>query len=979
MPAESLNDVRRAFTAYTIERELGSGGMATVYLADDRKHDRRVAIKILHAELAALLGAERFLQEIRLAASLQHPHILGLIDSGIIDDSDELKGRPYYVMPFVEGESVRQRLDRENRLPVADGIRIATEVATALDYVHRHGVVHRDIKPENILVHDGEPIIADFGIALAIAQTSGPRLTQTGISLGTPAYMSPEQAAGDREITSRSDIFSLGAVTYEMLVGKPPFTGKTLQEVVAKVITERPRSLDEVDPNIPGHIAVAVARALEKLPADRFSSAREFAEALGNPSGTARRRKRYMKRGYLSAASIAFLGVALITWFALRSDSASKIEINRIAVMPFSVTGAQQIEGLGSGMLELLNTALDGAGDLSTVDQHAVLAILKKEKTDSADPSSARRSASSLGAGTFIVGTVAFLPQRMLINAEIYRVNDDAPLAQIHESGSPDSVTAVVDRVARRIAAAASPAARGDLTELASVTSRSNDALKFYLVGRVRARQGAFQQAVAAFEKSVAFDSAFALGWYALGRAASFTPERDLERHALIRAHDVRSKLPDLDQLRIESAFLYATGRLPESEQTFREILRRHPDDVDASFGLATLLVHGAHRMGRSAAEAQPLLDRVRYYEPQSLEVLNFERAVAADAHDLRRYDSLSRRYVALSPNADFFLAYKAEEAFLERDTASEKTILSQLAGADDFLVGFAVSSVGGYLQDPGSGVSIAEEFLDPRRPRDVQAAGHLIIAELEIAQGHWRNASKHLTEGGRINPESALLDRALIALHPLLRLSPDSLRKIYKELQTMKSATSIAGSWLDRSNMQRGFEPEFRLYLLGSIAARLGFERAATLAAGALDKRGPAEPGRDYAKAAAASVRSQLAMSLGEYQRALQLLDGADVRVWWSLYYLQPFFSQGYERYLRAQALEKLGRIEEAARWYRSNTGALSVGETMYLVPSLIGLRAADMRLGRLGEVASIDARLRQLWQNPDPEFQPQPQRSSN
>src|SRR3954468_17382162 len=280
---ESVEQVQRAFTAYTIERELGSGGMATVYLAHDKKHDRKVAIKVLHAELAAVLGAERFLQEIRVTANLQHPHILGLIDSGIIGEA-ELQGRPYYVMPFVSGESLRQRLDKEQQLPVHDAVRIATEIASALDYAHRHNIIHRDIKPENILLHDGSAIVADFGIALAVTQAGGARMTQTGLSLGTPSYMSPEQAMGERTITARSDIYSLGAVAYEMLSGEPPFTGPTAQAIVARVMTEEPRSLTQQRRSVPAHVDAAVARALEKLPADRFGSAREFSDALNNAS-----------------------------------------------------------------------------------------------------------------------------------------------------------------------------------------------------------------------------------------------------------------------------------------------------------------------------------------------------------------------------------------------------------------------------------------------------------------------------------------------------------------------------------------------------------------------------------------------------------------------------------------------------------------------------------------------------------------------
>src|SRR5678815_1253601 len=229
-------------TAYSLERELGRGGMATVYLARDAKHERRVAVKVLHGELGVAVSVDRFLHEIRIAATLQHPHILGLIDSGVLGDEwNESKGLPYYVMPFVDGESLRARLHRERQLPVAEALRLAGEVADALDYAHHHGVVHRDIKPENVLLQGGHALVTDFGIALAIQHAGDARLTGTGLSLGTPHYMAPEQAAGDRAVNASADIYALGAVTYEMLVGEPPFTGPSPQAVLARAMTDEPR------------------------------------------------------------------------------------------------------------------------------------------------------------------------------------------------------------------------------------------------------------------------------------------------------------------------------------------------------------------------------------------------------------------------------------------------------------------------------------------------------------------------------------------------------------------------------------------------------------------------------------------------------------------------------------------------------------------------------------------------------------------
>ncbi|HEU4828363.1 MAG TPA: protein kinase, partial [Gemmatimonadales bacterium] len=308
---------------YLLDRELGRGGMATVYLARDRKHDRQVAIKVLHPELAVLLGTERFLREIRVIATLQHPHIVGLIDSGVFGPDDgELAGRPYYVMPYVPGQSLRERLEREGQLAVKEALRIAGEVAAALDYAHRHGIVHRDIKPENILLAEGSALVTDFGIALAVEQAGGERMTQTGLSLGTPSYMSPEQAMGERAITARSDIYALGAVTYEMLTGEPPFTGPTVQAVVARVLSEPPRPIRSTRPSVSAEVEAAILRALERIPADRFASAAEFAAALDAPAGSVTAAGAApVRRPRMRVASIipwaALLVTALVVGFAL--------------------------------------------------------------------------------------------------------------------------------------------------------------------------------------------------------------------------------------------------------------------------------------------------------------------------------------------------------------------------------------------------------------------------------------------------------------------------------------------------------------------------------------------------------------------------------------------------------------------------------------------------------------------------------------
>jgi Tol biopolymer transport system component/tRNA A-37 threonylcarbamoyl transferase component Bud32 len=303
---------------YRLERELGQGGMATVYLAADLKHDRKVALKVLRPELAAVIGAERFVVEIKTTAALQHPHILPLFDSGTAD------GFLYYVMPFIDGETLRSKLDRETQLGIEEAVKVTVAVADALDYAHRQGVVHRDIKPENILLHDGRPMVADFGIALALSAAAGGRMTETGLSLGTPHYMSPEQATAEKEITARSDVYSLGSVLYEMLTGNPPHVGASAQQIIMKIVTEDAAPVTRLRKSVPPNVAAAVAKALEKLPADRFDSAKAFADALGDrgfattssvaPAGAMTARSWLRQPRTLGLAAVALVASVVAVW-----------------------------------------------------------------------------------------------------------------------------------------------------------------------------------------------------------------------------------------------------------------------------------------------------------------------------------------------------------------------------------------------------------------------------------------------------------------------------------------------------------------------------------------------------------------------------------------------------------------------------------------------------------------------------------------
>ncbi|HEX5818981.1 MAG TPA: serine/threonine-protein kinase, partial [Gemmatimonadales bacterium] len=438
-----MTDVPGRLTAalagrYTIQRELGQGGMATVYLAEDLKHGRRVAIKVLRPELVVALGAERFLQEIRTSASLRHPHILPLYDSGSAD------GLLYYVMPLVEGESLRDRLAREKQLPIDEALAIAREVADALGYAHGRGVVHRDVKPDNILLENGHAIVADFGIARAVSAAGGERLTQTGMAIGTPAYMSPEQAAGDPDVDGRSDLYSLGCVLYEMLGGQPPFTGPTAEAITRQHLVTVAAPVTNLRPTVPADIAGVLARTLAKNPADRFSPAAQFVHALSAPAAIATMpiaaaSRPGAARSPIRLALVAAGALAVLTgaWFGFRRLAAGvqATKIERIAVLPMdNQTGDSSQAFFADGMTRELIGVLTDAG-VRTLGHRAAAAY----RGSALSPAEIARE---LGVDAIVTGTVLQAGDVVQVAAELTdpRTGDNL-WARTFSRPAPDVVT----------------------------------------------------------------------------------------------------------------------------------------------------------------------------------------------------------------------------------------------------------------------------------------------------------------------------------------------------------------------------------------------------------------------------------------------------------------------------------------------------------------------------------------------------------
>jgi len=509
---------------YQIERELGRGGMATVYLAEDLRHHRKVAIKVLHPELAESLGSERFLREIETTASLRHPHILPLYDSGAVRGRSE-GGPPllYYVMPFVEGESVRDRLTRDKQLPIDEALSITREVADALGYAHGRGVVHRDIKPENILLENGHAVVADFGIARAVSAAGGDRLTQTGMAVGTPLYMSPEQAAGERDVDGRSDLYSLGCVLYEMLGGQPPFTGPTSEAIARQHLVTEAAPVTNLRPTVPPEVAGALARTLAKNPADRFNPAAQFVQALSPASGAATARTATVSvaaarpRWRIAALGAVALGIAVVAWFGSRAWDArarpTAAAIRRIAVLPMdNQTGDTTQRFFADGMTREVIGVLSDVG-VRVLGHRAVAAY-----RGSTLP--VTQIAKELGVDAIVAGAVIRAGDVVQVSAELTDPRTGEALWSRTFSRPAADVLALeremASEIARGIRARLSPEQSQALGAARAVNPR---AYAQYLLGAEQTNLRtveSFHRSVEYLHRSLALDSTFAPAWGAM-------------------------------------------------------------------------------------------------------------------------------------------------------------------------------------------------------------------------------------------------------------------------------------------------------------------------------------------------------------------------------------------------------------------------------------------------------------------------------
>jgi eukaryotic-like serine/threonine-protein kinase len=758
---------------YRVERELGEGGAATVYLARDLRHDRPIAIKVFRPELAETLGVDRFTREIRTAANLQHPHILSVHDSGAAD------GLLYYVMPFVEGESVRARLQREGALPIADAVRILREVADALAFAHSQGVVHRDIKPDNVLMSGKHALVADFGVAKALSEASGRNeVTTLGVALGTPAYMAPEQAAADPHLDHRVDIYALGVLGYELLVGEPPFVRRSPQQVIAAHLSEAAPAVSQRRQSTPPALDALIARCLAKQPSDRYQSADDVVaelERLATPTGMAPttslttpaatpppvRSNRAVIVGTIAAAV-----VAVAAWAFLRPKTASALDPNAVVVLPFEFSASPELSYLREGVVNLLEASLTGEGGPRAVASQTTIAHWKR--AGGADhgltEDEARTIARELGAGQLLRGSIVGTPSNVILNATIVSTQGSRPDVQATVNGPADSIAALGARLAAQLL---SLRVGEGAERLASLGSVPPAALRAYLEGQELLRTGRHRDALLAFERALAADSTFALAALSHAIAASWNFATAAPSQGAAIAFRHRDKLGPRDLVLLEmwSPQLFAgrpvSGR--ERIETRERLAARIPDRPEAWYLIGDAYFHSGAASGYDFREALLRADNA------------FRRALALDPDItyLRRHivdiawtdDDAFARVPKLIDSLNLESPdYQLAAAIMRGDSAQVKRLLSNLPNLDFngvMISGFVATSLG--LPDVGDSAFA----LASARPTNVVDRRGIYRARrtLLLGQGRPAAASRMTAALEQLNDEPGAAPFALDAV----------------------------------------------------------------------------------------------------------------------------------------------------------------------------------------------------------------------
>lgn len=944
--ADTLESLQKTVgDKYTIEREIGRGGMAVVFLARDARHDRQIALKVLRPELAASIGADRFLREIQIEASLQHPHILPLYDSG------RTNGALYYTMPYVEGETLRQRLEREKQLPLDDVVRITEQVSGAVSYAHSRGVVHRDLKPENIMLAEGHALVSDFGVARAVSEAGGEKLTDSGIAVGTPAYMSPEQATGS-PVDSRSDIYSLGLVVYEMLAGDPPFTGTTPQMVMAKQASERVPSLEIVRPNVPRELVEVVERALSKVPADRYRTASEFGAALSKgATGKTRVVRPRVRRGrrVIATASAVALFVALLVWQVF---TRSTIGLNENVIVQFPLLWAGGDNGgnrehalAGENAAFLITAWLDSWQSFRWLNAWDDLEDRYRDSVRLLRGSQKGAFARDLGAAYYCDGRI--IPEghdSVRVFLELHNARGLRTVARADTVGPLELAAQVGVGAAGRLLLALLPS--GERFAIADVSGVQPQAIQFAVQAEREFSAGRYKRALELYSSAVAADSSFALAGAKGAQAASWNHAQE-DARALIAV-----AIANIDALSPRWASFargfaaYVSNRADSAAYHFKQAIAMDSTWTEGWMGLGEVYQHLVTFDGPQDSLARDAFERVRALSSEYVPVLYHLVEFALRDGDLPGASLMLDEYRAGDPDPDVLANLELARRCLERTPAS-------------------IDWRGHVLQNVNSVYQAAKLLGVAAAQPECAIAGWQAVLDYDtLTSEAWRFSSLVGLQGllaalGRYDDLRALLDSAFAT-----GSRSGGTGRTYYLMDAVAGADVGAAAELVADSLRqiRDDLSSIRLWLLGAYDIHSGqLDEAREIVERVRVKRDESTSTSDSLKVR--SITAQLALAEGDTARALEQLRGlVPSAPRGSRHY--PWESLAIERLQLARVHLAQQRFEEAYRVASvfDAPGGTSPFYAAFLRPSLEIRLEAARGMGDVGQTETTESRLREL-----------------
>ena len=923
--------------------------MGAVYRAKDTKLGREVAIKVLPEEFARDADRlARFEREAKVLASLKHPNIVSIYSV------EECEGQHYLIMELVEGTSLEEEI-AEGRIDVDRVFDLAIPLANALAAAHAKGITHRDLKPGNIMIEDGNIKVLDLGLAKLEEEpfpgdgirTEAPteQVTRAGQIVGTVAYMSPEQAEG-KPVDWRSDIFSLGVVLYEMATGQRPFVGDTNMAVLTAIIRDTPPPVTEVNAELPNHLGRIVRRCLEKDPELRYQTAQDLRNDLASlrtelleerlsgstpepiaPPAELRAASRPPAWRWAALALVVLIGIGGLL-FVVRPrperagssasagrTSAAAASQNSIAVLPFGVRGGSEVAYLGEGLVDLISTKVDGAGELRAVNPPAVLSYIGREELNPSDPLDARRAAEHFGAGLWVVGNLVEAGDRLHISASLYQAGREDPFTTASVEGPSSELFSLVDDLAAQLITEQISGTDAEFNQVAAVTTSSLPALKSYLQGEALLRQGRFQESMRTFERTVDLDPDFALGWYRLSVAAEWAARNDIADSAGAEALARSERLSDHYRQLLEARVASRRGEIEEAERLLRAILAIYPTDVEAWHQLSELKSHYAFVTGESMTHSREPLERVLAMQPDDVGAMWHLARVAAIEGNEEELDRLVARVRELNPQGDRPLELKVIRDFTIGTEADRQESLDALAAATGVGVLMSVWNMAMATDNFDGSIEVASTLTTPDRSIEERGLGHVIVAYFELARGDWEAAQRHIALAAELTPGIALETRAYLSAADFTPVSTNELWRLLEELEAWEDDTEYVTPH-SYFLVRNGKQPAIRLYLMARIGALVGDERTPGWIEELEGLGGP--PNFPHFSAnLAKGARGFWYRERGERNRALAEFASLDEhRPGYQDVYNHPLFGLPAERLARAELLHEVGRTREALKW---------------------------------------------------------------